>query len=164
MTAQANNAFITEVKTLYNHYQRGALSKNQYDYRRRLALKKYSQKIGPFEKVLFKGKTANEAIRISRTKSIPATATIDNQLDRLKRMARYATRGGIILTAAGVGMGCYDIGQASTRQQKNEVFVETFSSTIASIGTSYALGLYFISSPVGWVTALVLGVGTAALS
>ncbi|MEJ2680769.1 MAG: LysM domain-containing protein [Gammaproteobacteria bacterium] len=164
LTAQANNAFIAEVKTLYNHYQRGALSKSQYDYRRRLALKKYSQKIGPFEKMLFKGKTANEAIRISRTKSIPATATIDNQLDRLKRMARYATRGGIILTAAGVGMGCYDIGQASTRQQKNEVFVETFGSTAASIGTGALLTLYFVGTPTGWVTALTLGIGAAALS
>ena len=133
----------------------------EYDYRRQLALKKYSQKIGPFEKLLFKGQTAREAVRISHTKALPATVKIDNQLHRLGKMAKYAKHGGIILTAASVGMACHDIGHAQTRQEKNEIFVETFGSTMASAGASIALGLYFIATPAGWVTALALGTAAA---
>jgi hypothetical protein len=164
VVAQSNNAFIGEVKSLYNQYQRGNLTQNQYSYRRQRALKQYAQKIGPFEKLLFKGKTASEVARISRTKALPATAKIDHQLHRLGRMAQNAKYGGTVLTVAGVGMGCYNIGQAQSRQQKNEIFVETFGSTVVSIGTTVAIGIYFIATPTGWVTALALGASAAALS
>ena len=79
-------------------------------------------------------------------------------------MARYAKHGGVILTAAGVGMGCYNIAQAQSRQEKNEIFVETFGGTAASVITTVAIGLYFVATPTGWVTAIVLGVGAAATS
>ncbi len=164
LVSQSNNAFIAEVKVLYGQYQGGGLSKNQYDYRRQLALKKYAQKIGPFEKLLLNGKTAREAARINRTKAIPATANIDRHLGRLGRMAQYAKHGGTILTAAGVGMGCYNIAQAQSKQEKNEIFFETIGSTAASVGTTFVLGVYFIATPTGWITALALGVGAAAIS
>lgn len=164
LVSQSNNAFIAEVKRLYKQYQSGHLSQNQYNYRRQQALRQYARKLGPFEKLVFKGKSAREVVRISRSKAIPATAKIDRQLHRLNRMARYAKHGGTILTAAGVGMGCYDIAQAKTRQQKNEVFAETFGSTVMSVGTGALLTLYFVATPTGWVTALALGVGAAAAS
>ncbi len=161
LVSQPHNAFIAEVKVLWNQYQRGALTQNQYDYRRQLALKKYAQHIGPFEKILFKGKTAREAVRISRSKVIPATSKIDRQLHRLRRMARYAKHGGIILTAAGVGMACHDIGNARTIQKKNEIFVEALAGSAASVISGVGLTLLFASNPAGWIVALSLGMVSA---
>ncbi|MBX2808117.1 MAG: LysM domain-containing protein [Cellvibrionaceae bacterium] len=161
LVSQAHNAFIAEVKTLYTHYQQGALTKGQYDYRRQAALKHYANKLGPFEKFLFQGQTAQEAARINRSKALPATATIDLHLDRLNRLSRYAKNGGVLLTAAGVGMGCYHIAQTASQQTKNEIFVETFGSTVAGAGTGIALTLFFATTPAGWITALALGTAAA---
>jgi len=94
LVGQSNNAFIAEVKMLYSQKQQGILTTGQYQYRRQLALKKYAAKIGPFEKILFKGKTATEAIRISRTKALPATAKIDGHLGRLTSIANNLKYGG----------------------------------------------------------------------
>jgi hypothetical protein len=35
---------------------------------------------------------------------------------------------------------------------------------VVSIGTTVAIGIYFIATPTGWVTALALGASAAALS
>ena len=119
LVSQAHNAFIAEVRHIYHEYKRGALTENQYDYQRQKALKTYARKLGPFEKLLFKGQTAHEAIRINRSKALPATGAIDAHLDRLSGMAKMASRGGTVLAVTGVGVGCYQIANASTRQQKN---------------------------------------------
>jgi hypothetical protein len=107
LVSQQHNAFIAEVKTLYTQYQRGAITENQYAYRRQQALKMYAKKLGPFEKLLLKGKTAREAIRINRSKALPATAKVDYHLQRLNKMAKVTKYGGVVLSVAGVGMGCY---------------------------------------------------------
>ena len=163
LVSQAHNAFVVEVKHLVLQYYRGELTTNEYSYRRRKALEIYQRKIGPFERLLFKGKTAREAIRIDRTKALPATGKIDAHLERLGSMAKFASRGGLVLTAAGVGMGCYQIANANTQHKKNEIFVETVGSTVVGTGTGIALTLLFASNPVGWGVALVLG-SAAAIS
>jgi len=164
LVGQSNNAFIAEVKMLYNQKQQGILTSSQYQRARQKALAKYAAKIGPFEKILFKGKTATEAIRISRTKALPATAKIDSHLGRLTTIANNLKYGGHILTAAGLGMGCYNIAQTPSWHEKNEIFVETLLSTAVGVGTGIALTVYFIATPTGWVTALALGIGAAVAS
>jgi len=149
---------------LYSQKQQDILTTGQYQYRRQLALKKYAAKIGPFEKILFKGKTATEAIRISRTKALPATAKIDSHLGRLTSIANNLKYGGHILTAAGLGMGCYNIAQTSSWHEKNEILVETVTSAVVGTVTGLALTVYFIATPTGWVTALALGIGAAITS
>jgi hypothetical protein len=76
-------------------------------------------------------------------------------------MAKYAKHGGILLTAAGVGMGCYNIAQAHRQQEKNEIFVETVVGAGVGTGASIALGVFLASTPIGWITTLALGTGTA---
>ncbi|WP_219702599.1 LysM peptidoglycan-binding domain-containing protein [Marinomonas lutimaris] len=158
---QQNTALIQEVERLYNQYKKGTLTKGQYDYRRQKALKAFAQRLGPFEKVLLKGQTARQALQISRSKAIPATANVTNHLDRLGRLSKLATHGGVVLTAAGVGMGCYNIATAQSRQEKNEIFVETVAGSLVSAGTGYALATFLITTPVGWATILVLGSAAA---
>ncbi|OMH32764.1 LysM peptidoglycan-binding domain-containing protein [Motiliproteus sp. MSK22-1] len=164
LVSQAHNAFIAEVKHIYHDYKRGALTENQYDYQRQKALKTYAHKLGSFEKLLFKGQTAREAIRITRSKALPATGVIDAHLERLSGMAKVASRGGTVLAVAGVGVGCYQIANTSDRHKKNEILAETVGSTFAGGVATVALGVILFSNPVGWGVALVLGTGAAIAS
>lgn len=56
------------------------------------------------------------------------------------------------------------IGDADDRQEKNEIFVETVASTAIGLGAGALVGIFLVSNPVGWGTALVLAAGTAAAS
>ncbi|MGH1440259.1 MAG: LysM peptidoglycan-binding domain-containing protein [Cellvibrionaceae bacterium] len=161
LASQANTAFMAEVKNLYQQKQRGSITEGQYKYRRQKALNAFAKKLGPFEKMMFKGKTVREAVRIQRSKALPATANIDKHIARIGRMANYAKHGGVILSAAGVGMGCYNISQTQSRQEKNEIFVETLGSTLTGGVATLGLALVFASGPVGWTAALVYGAAAA---
>lgn len=161
LVGKQNTLLIQEVESEYRQYKQGQISKGVYDYRRQQALKKFATRLGPFEKVLLNGQSARQAIQINRTKSLPATANITNHLARLNKLSKLASRGGVILTGAGVAMGCYDIANAKTQQEKNEIFVETAIGSTVSVAAGWALGAFLISNPVGWATILVLGTAAA---
>ena len=48
--------------------------------------------------------------------------------------------------------------------EKNEIFVETLASTGVSFLGGYVVGLFLVSNPIGWGTAIVLATGSAAVS
>ena len=79
-------------------------------------------------------------------------------------MASYAKNGGLVLTAAGVGMGCYNMAQTTSHHEKNEILVETLSSSLVGVLSSAAIATLLISTPAGWVTTLVLGAGATLAS
>ena len=164
LVSAPNNTLLADVKFHYRQFQDGKISRNQYNYRRQQALNLYSQKLGPFEKLVLNGKTSQEAIRISRAKAIPATAKIDKQLSRLSTMAKLSKHGGILLTGAGLGVGCYQIANAQDRQRKNEIFVETMGSTLFGAVATVGITVLLASNPVGWGVALVLGTSSAIAS
>lgn len=164
LLSPANLEFKAKLSDVYTRYKSGELSKNQYDYRRRKILKSLTDNFGPFEKKLFKGKSAAQSLRIARKGGIPATANIAQHAARLSKLARYASKGGVVLTGVGVVAGCMQIGSAQTRKEKNEILVETATST----GTGLVLGAIvtavMISNPVSWGIALIVATGTAAAS
>jgi hypothetical protein len=164
ITSQQNSAFIHKVEQLYQQYKSGMISKNQYNYRRRLALKEYAKQLGPFEKILYKGQSANEAIRINRSKALPANYKIAEQANRLKRLASLSKHGGVVLMGAGMYVGCQQIAHTSSIKEKNEILVETVGSTAAGVASGIAVSIIFGSNPVGWGLAIVLSVGSAAFS
>jgi hypothetical protein len=57
-----------------------------------------------------------------------------------------------------------EIANTTDQHEKNEIFVETVGSTATGIVGGFAVTLFLISNPVGWGTALVLALGTAAAS
>jgi hypothetical protein len=163
LTSQQNNAFLQKVEHLYRQYKSGMLTQNQYNYQRRLALKEYAKLLGPFEKVLYKGKHAREAIRISRAKAIPANAKIAAQAERLNRLAKLSKHGGVMLMGAGLYLSCQQIKSAQTNMEKNDIFVETVASTIGGVGFGVIVSIALASTPVGWGVALILSAGSAAI-
>ncbi len=66
----------------------------------------------------------------------------------------------------GVGLtsACLQIANTTDIKEKNEIFVETITSTTAGTIAGYTIGLFLISNPVAWGTAIVLAVGSAVLS
>lgn len=151
---------IDEISRHYNNYKKGVITQNQYNYRRRLAVQDLSRRLGPFERHLFKGYTAPEALRINRFKAIPATHDIAQHSQRLSRLSRLSSKGGIILTGVGVAAGCHQIAMTDDRHKKNEIFVETLGSSIAGVASGFAIGILFAATPMGW--AAILAIGTAA--
>lgn len=157
-----NLGLIDKVSELYADYKSGKLTKNQYDYQRKLTLDQFRKNIGPFEKLLYGEKTPHEVVRIARGGGVPATANITANTQQLKKLAAMAKHGGIVLTGVGVAASCVQIADADSSKKKNEIFIETLASTTIGAAGSYAVGLFLISNPVGWGTAIVLAAGTVA--
>jgi len=164
LLSPGNIGLINSVGDHYADYKSGKIAKAQYNYRRKLSLDKLKMNIGPFGKWLFGKNTTHESIRIARSGGIPATSNIVRQADRLNRLATLSKAGGIVLVGVGLTASCKQIANTKNTQEKNEIFVETIASTGAGIGLGAVVGLFLVSNPIGWGTAIVLAVGSTALS
>jgi len=105
-----------------------------------------------------------KAIRIAKGGGIPATQHIVQNADKLTKLASHGKYGGYILAGVGLAAGCVQIANEDNQQKKNEIFVETIASTTVGVVVGWAVGVFLVSNPVGWGTALVLATGTAATS
>ena len=63
-----------------------------------------------------------------------------------------------------LSLSCVQIANEENIKEKNEIFVETLTSTATGYGSSALIGAFLVSNPVGWGTVIVLAVGTAAAS
>lgn len=164
LLSPGNVRLIEDISDLYAQYRSGQMSKGQYDYQRKLKLDLLKKNIGPMERLLFGNHTPHQAIRIARGGGVPATHNITQHANRLKRLASYGKYGGYALAGVGVAASCMQIADTDSRQEKNEIFVETIMSTGVGLAGGAIVGIFLVSNPVGWGTALVLAAGTAAAS
>lgn len=164
LLSPANIALLTQINDDYAKYKTGNITKGQYDYLRKTSLDKLKSNVGPFEKWMFGQKTTHEAIRIARGGGVPANANIVKHADRLNKLASLGKAGGYVLVGVGLTASCMQIANTQDRHEKNEIFVETVASTGVGLGLGVVVGLFLISNPIGWGTALVLATGSAAIS
>lgn len=164
LMSPGNRSLIEAVADLYADYQQNKLTKGQYDARRKALLTRFKQNIGPIERLLFGNRTTHQAIRIAKAGGIPATAHIAKHAQRIKTLATVGKMGGFVLTGVGVTAACMQIAHTQDKKKKNEILVETVASTIVGGATGVAVGIFLLSNPVGWGTALVLAVGSAVVS
>ena len=158
-----NKQLISDIGDLYAKMKIEEISRNQYNYRRMLKLKQLQQNLGPMEKLLFGNKTTQQSIRIARGGGIPATTNITKYADKIINIGKLSKVGGLVLMGVGVTASCMQIAHTDIKVEKNEIFVETLTSTISSSVTGALVGLYLVSNPVGWGTAIMLAAGSAAL-
>jgi hypothetical protein len=154
---------LNEINTIYVEYKNGNITRGQYDYRRKLLINEIKHRVGPLDNFLF-GSKANQAIRIARGGGIPATYHITQNADKLKKLATYGRNGGYILAGASIAAGCIQIAEADSRQEKNEILVETIAGTTAGLLAGAAVGLFLVSNPIGWGVALTIAAGSAVAS
>lgn len=152
------------ITVAYERYKAGAITKGQYDYERKSRIERFKARVGPAERLLFPGKTPNEVFRISRSKVIPATAPVMENAARLQTIGRYASRGGVVLSAVGLGFACGEIARADNRADKNKIFAEASTSFIAGTAASVVIGITLAATPVGWIVALSLAAGATMAS
>lgn len=164
LLSRGNIALLDEVNRLYADYKsgKGNMTKGQYDYRRKKLLDTFKRNMGPAEGLLFGNKTTHETIRIARSGALPASTKITHEITRLSRFATLAKGGGVILMAVGAGVSCRQIANTQSRHKKNEIFVESVGSIGTGVVVGFGVGLFLISNPIGWGTALALAAGTTA--
>ncbi len=154
---------VREIADNYNRYRAGSLTKGQYDYARREAIKNLQQRIGrPAEQLLFKGKPANVALRMKPGGGANATRPFMGQVERLAKISRHASKGGVLLSVAGVGLACHQIAHTANVVEKDRIAVETITGTAVGAGIGIAIGFFLVSTPIGWGAAIAIGVGSAA--
>lgn len=129
-----------------------------------MSLDKLKSNIGPFEKWLFGSRTTHEAVRIARGGGVPAGANIARHADKLNKLATVGKVGGYALVGVGLTASCMQIADTQDKQEKNEIFVETVASISIGLISGALVGLFLVSNPIGWGTALVLATGSAAVS
>jgi len=164
LMSPGNISLLKEVGDIYAEYKNGKITKGQYDYRRASVLNRFKRNVGPMEKVLFGNNTTHQSIRIARGGGLPATAHIARHSGRLNNLAKVSKAGGVVLIGVGLTASCMQIASTASSEEKNEIFVETIASTTTGLVAGLAIGVFLVSNPIGWGTALVLATGSAAVS
>jgi len=157
-----NRQLLIDIGELYADYKQGRITRTAYRAQRAAKLAQFKSNIGPFERLLYPKKGVVGAMR-QGIRLLPPDISL-TEVARLKRLAGFATTGGVILTGVGITAGCISIANTVDRREKNEIFVETIASTTAGMFLGTALGVFLVSNPLGWGTALLLAMGSAAAS
>ena len=165
-TFKTNAPLVAEMVENYNDYKTDKLTKGQYDYRRKTLLSRLKSKLGPTNLLLNGAKSPNEVLRISRKKGNLPTQIMTQQINRMGRLSKLASRGGVVLSVAGLGVACHQIANTDDKQQKNEILVESLGGLGGGIvfGAMTTLTVMLMATPVGWSAALVIGVGSVLSS
>jgi len=164
LLSPANVGMVTEVSDLYAEFKSGNITKNQYNYRRTLALNRLKKNIGPMEKLLFGNNTTHQSIRIARSGGVPATSHIAKHAKKLNNLAKVSKFGGVALVGVGLTASCMQIANTTDKSEKNEIFVEAITSTSVGVLGGVIVGIFLVSNPIGWGAALVIAVGSTAIS
>jgi len=158
-TFKANTPLLTEMVQNYQAYKAGDLSKGKYDYRRKKIVNRLNSRLGLLSRILSGSRTQSEVLRISIKKGRKPTRNISRQIGRMGRLSKYASRGGVVLSAVGIGFACNEIANTDDKQKKNEILVEALGGLAG--GLAIGAAIVVMASPVGWIGALVVGASTA---
>lgn len=153
-----NKRTIGELIGNYEGYARGDIARTAYN-RNRVALR--SKLVGMNKQAINLTGGQGKALRSQVRKGASLQGKMfQRQTSNLVKLGRVAKGGNVVLAANSLRIACSDIGQAPTSQEKNEIFVDATTSTAAGI----AVAVFLVATPVGWGTAIVLGVAGAAVS
>jgi len=161
---KTNAPALNQIKAKYEAYKAGRITKGQYDYARRKILDQLQRNLGPVNKLLYGKQKPHEIIRINRSANAAPTGKITHNYNRLSRLSKVASKGGVALSVVGLGVSCHQVANASTIHKKNEIIYETLGSTATGVVYGAVVGILIASNPVGWVAALVIGAGGVAAS
>lgn len=165
-TFKTNSPLLTEMVDNYETYKRGQITKGQYDYRRSRLITQLTTNLGPTNLLLNGTHAPTEVLRVSRTKGTLPTQPLTQKIKQMSQLSRAASKGGVALSVVGLGIACHQIANATSQQKKNEILVESIGGLAGGIfyGLAVGVGVALMATPVGWVAALAIGVGSVAAS
>lgn len=162
-TFATNTPTLNEMVANYEDYKANKISKGQYDYRRSKLIGQLKTNLGPTSTILNGTKNPSEVLRISRSKGTVPTQPISQQISRMNKLSKVASKGGVALSVVGLGVACHQIAHTDSQREKNEILVESVGGLAGGVlyGLAATIGVALMATPVGWVGALVIGVGGA---
>ena len=163
---QTNAPQLTSLVNLYEEYKANKITKGQYDYGRKKIITKFTERMGPVKHILSGRKKHRQILRISRSKGKVPTGNITRHISSMGKIAKYASKGGAILTLAGLGLACNEIANTDNQLNKNHILVESIGGVLGGVayGIGATIAIVIMATPVGWVAALVIGAGSVAAS
>ena len=162
-TFSSNTPLLQDMVRNYEDYKAGELSKGQYDYRRGKLIGQFQSNLGPTTRVLNPTRRQSEVMRISRRKGQVPTEAINKQISRLQTASKVASKGGLVLSVAGLGLACHQIAHTDDRIEKNEILIESSAGFLTGVayGAAASFAVLLLMTPVGWVAGLAIGIGGA---
>jgi len=160
-TFKTNAPLVAKIAELYNEFKANKITKGQYDGRRQKLLNKLKMKLGPTKLLLNGTKSINEVVRISRLKGKKPISNVTRQVKRMGKLSKFASRGGVVLSVVGLGVACYEIANTQNVTVKNEILVESLGALGGGLIYGAVVTVLLISTPIGWIAALAIGVGGA---
>ncbi len=164
-TFSSNTPLLLDMVRNYEAYKTGEISKGQYDYRRAKLVGQFQSNLGPTTQILNPTRPQSEVLRISRRKGQVPTEALKQQISRLQTASKVASKGGLVLSVAGLGLACHQIAHTEDRKEKNEILVESSAGFVAGFfyGVGASVVIIALATPVGWAAALAIGVGGAVI-
>jgi len=137
----------------------GKLSVRQYQLRQQEVLNNYLKKLGWMGRHMHGGQNSFNVLYQNRAVGVNPSPVFVKHAERMAKLSKYATRGGLLLTTFGAMGMCGRIGSTSNIQKQNEILlVEGGGLIFAGFGgalASFSVGVLLVSGPVGWGVALI---------
>jgi len=157
-TLKSNMSLLNGIPDAYQQYKSGAITKYEFDKIRASKLNLYTKNIGPIiNKGIYGDTKVKNAFRLPPGRSLHATKSMTQHLSKLSKISSAVSKGGIVLAGVGLASSCYQVSQAETLPEKNEIAVKAISSTIAGAAIGVVATVFLVSTPIGWGIILVAG-------
>jgi len=164
-TLKSNMSLLRGIPDAYQQYKSGAITKYDFDKIRSAKLDLYTKNIGPIiNKSIYGDVKVKNAFKLAPGRSLNPTKSMTQHLNKLSKISKTASNGGMLLAGAGLAASCYQISQTEAVTEKNEIAVQAIASTTTGVLVGAAVSIFLVGTPIGWGVILVVGTISAAAS
>lgn len=164
-TLKSNMSLLNGIPDAYKQYKSGAITKYQFDKIRASKLSLYSKNIGPIiNKGIYGDAKVKNTFKLPPGRSLNATKRMTQHLTKLSKISNAVSKGGVVLAGVGLASSCYQVSQAETLPEKNEIAVKALSSTGIGVIAGGVATVMLVGTPVGWGIILLVGTASAVTS
>lgn len=140
----------------YYRKESGTISRNQYNYRRAINVKRVDMRLGPLHQLINPGKTPAQVLRIDPNAAY-RTHNILTEAKKLAKISRLAENGVVVLNVVSIAGAGAQVHLASSNSERTVILLDT----VAGIGGAIAggaLAVALLGTPAGWIgIAVVIG-------
>lgn len=143
---------IPEMRSIALNYYRkemGTLSRNQYNYRRALSIKKIDSGLGPLQKLINPGRKPGEVLRV-KPHAVVRTGAILDEVNTLSRIGNLSRRGLVVLKWVDLGIKAADVHLAASNTERTAIVMDA-AAGFAGAAAGTTLAVIMIGTPVGWI-------------
>jgi len=158
-------SLLNGIPDAYQQYKSGAITKYEFDKIRASKLNLYTKNIGPMiNKSIYGDTKVKNAFRLPPGRSLNPTKSMTQHLNKLAKISNAASKGGVVLAGVGLASSCYQVSQADTLTEKNEITVKALTSTGIGVIAGGVATVMLVGTPVGWGIILLVGTASAVTS